>query len=327
MTVDVSILGQNFLNPPILFFFLGVLAVWVRSDLEIPQPLPRLFSLYLLLSIGFHGGEKLRASGFTPDVAWTIVAAMGMAILVPVYSYVILRRKLDVYNAAATAATYGSVSAVTFLAGAAFLTKMEIPYGGHMVAAMALMESPAIVIGVFFARTFGKASGDKSSHGWGNLLRDAITNASVFLLLGSMVIGFATGKAGAAAMEPFIGDIFKGMLAFFLLDIGIVAARRLRDLRQSGPFLILFAIFIPLFNGLLGVGIAHVTGMSAGDAILFALLCGSASYIAVPAAMRMAVPEANPSLFVAMALGITFPFNLAIGIPLYTALVRNFWGA
>jgi hypothetical protein len=325
--MDLSLVADNLLNPPILFFVMGLLAVWFRSDLEIPQPLPKLFSLYLLFSIGYEGGVRLGASGFSPYVLLCIGLALFMATLVPVYSYFILRAKLDVPNAAAIAATYGSISAVTFLTAVAFLGKIGLPYGGHMVAGMALMESPAIVVGVLLARRFGAAStSPERTLNWKHLLREAVANASVFMLLGSLIIGVLTGEKAAPSMEPFTHHIFKGMLSFFLLDIGLVAARKMGDLKKSGPFLIGFGLLMPLFNAALGIGLARLIGMTPGDAILFAVLCGSASYIAVPAAMRLALPEANPSLYVSMALAVTFPFNIVLGIPLYTLLVKTIWG-
>lgn len=323
--MNLQLIADNLLNPPILFFVMGLLAVWFRSDLEIPQPLPKLFSLYLLFSIGFEGGVKLSGSGFSSYVLACIGAALLMATAVPLYSFFLLRTKLDVPNAAAIAATYGSVSAVTFLTAVAFLGNIGVSYGGHMVAGMALMESPAIVAGVLLARHYGGARETRPGAG-SHLLREAFSNASVFMLLGSMAIGLLSGEKAAASMEPFTHHIFKGMLSFFLLDIGLVAARKMNSLKQSGPFLIAFALLIPLFNAGLGIALARIIGMTPGDAILFAVLCGSASYIAVPAAMRLAIPDANPSLYVSMALAVTFPFNIVLGIPLYTLIVNYAWG-
>jgi hypothetical protein len=253
--MDLSLVADNLLNPPILFFVMGLLAVWFRSDLEIPQPLPKLFSLYLLFSIGYEGGVRLGASGFSPYVLLCIGLALFMATLVPVYSYFILRAKLDVPNAAAIAATYGSISAVTFLTAVAFLGKIGLPYGGHMVAGMALMESPAIVVGVLLARRFGAAStSPERTLNWKHLLREAVANASVFMLLGSLIIGVLTGEKAAPSMEPFTHHIFKGMLSFFLLDIGLVAARKMGDLKKSGPFLIGFGSGYTIIRDVQGKG-------------------------------------------------------------------------
>lgn len=320
--MESSLLLQNLLNPPILFFFLGMLAVLVRSDLEVPQPIPKFLSLYLLLAIGFKGGVELRASGVDRAVVITLLAAVAIACVVPVYSYLVLRLRLDVPNAAAIAAAYGSVSAVTFITAVAFLQQLELEYSGHMVAAMALMESPAIIIGVALVRYFGRGENEEPVR-WSGLLRDAFFNGSVMLILGSLVIGLLTGTGGAAALKPFSDGIFQGMLAFFLLDMGLLAARRLRDLHSAGAFLVSFAVLMPLFNAALGIGLSVLLGLTVGDALLFVVLCASASYIAVPAAMRMAVPEANPSLYVPMSLAVTFPFNIIVGLPLYLYLIER----
>jgi uncharacterized protein len=328
--MDISLIQSNILNPPVLFFFLGMLAIFVQSDLEIPNPLPKLFSLYLLVSIGFKGGHELFQSGLSPLIIATLLAAIFMASIVPVYSFFILRIRLDTYNAAAIAATYGSISAVTFITASSLLDKLQIPYGGHMVAALALMESPAIVVGLILVRVFAvkKATdefdeAENTETSWGEVLREAFLNGSVLLLIGSVIIGVATGLDGWNKVHLFVEkDLFYGALMFFLLDMGLVAARRIQDLRQTGMFLIGFAILMPLFNALIGILLAKAIGMGQGDALLFAVLCASASYIAVPAAMRMTVPEANPSLYVSMALAITFPFNIIVGIPIYLQAIK-----
>ena len=324
----------NFLSPPILFFLLGLIATLVKSDLELPSPLPKILSLYLLLAIGFRGGVELAHSGLTFQIAATLGVAMAAAIVVPVYTYYILRLRLDAANAAAIAATYGSISAVTFITAAAFLDSTKVAYSGHMVAAMALMESPAIVVGVVFARlaakNAAKTGGDLSETepvDWGHIGRDAFLNGSVFLLVGSLIVGALTGnRPGAVALVPFTNQLFTGVLALFLLDMGIIAARRLGDLRRAGVFLVGFAILVPLLNATLGLLGARLLGLGHGDGLLFVILCASASYIAVPAAMRLAIPEANPSLYVTMALAVTFPFNILIGIPLYEAAVTAVLG-
>jgi uncharacterized protein len=328
--MDSSLILSNILNPPVLFFFLGMLAIFVQSDLEIPNPLPKLFSLYLLVSIGFKGGHELFQSGLSPLIIATLLAAVFMASIVPIYSFFILRIKLDTYNAAAIAATYGSISAVTFITASSLLDKLQIPYGGHMVAALALMESPAIVVGLILVRVFAaKKAADEvdeaesTETSWGEVLREAFLNGSVLLLIGSVIIGVATGLDGWNKVHLFVEkDLFYGALMFFLLDMGLVAARRIQDLRQTGMFLIGFAVLMPLFNALIGIVLAKAIGMGQGDALLFAVLCASASYIAVPAAMRMTVPEANPSLYVSMALAITFPFNIIVGIPIYLQAIN-----
>jgi uncharacterized protein len=321
--MDANLIVSNILNPPILFFFLGVVSVLVKSDLEIPAPIPKLFSLYLLFAIGFKGGVELVKSGVTQAVVLTLLAAIAMACLVPIYTFFILRLKLDTYDAAAIAATYGSISAVTFITAGAFLTASGIDYDGYMVAALALMESPAIIVGLILVNLF---TADKDREfSWPEVLKDAFLNSSVFLLIGSLVIGVLTGERGWKALEPFAQGMFYGVLTFFLLDMGLVAARRIKDLQKTGFFLISFAILIPVLNAGIGLLIARLINMPQGDALLFSVLCASASYIAVPAAMRLTVPEANPSLYVSTALAVTFPFNIIVGIPLYLYGINLLW--
>ena len=326
--MDSSLILQNLLSPPVLFFFLGVIAVLVGSDLEIPAPLPKLFSLYLLLAIGFKGGLELQHSGLGGQVLSTIAAAVGMSLLVPVYSFLLLKLRFDGFNAAAIAATYGSISAVTFITAEGFLETQKLPFDGFMVAALALMESPAIIVGLLLVKLASpQRRPDAKEMRWQELLREAFLNSSVLLLVGSLVIGLlvaAYSPASVAKMLPFSEQLFYGALSFFLLDMGIVAAQRIRDLREAGAFLVGFSILMPLFNSLVGVLISKGLVLEPGNALLFVVLCASASYIAVPAAMRMTVPEANPSLYISMALGVTFPFNIIVGIPLYMTLVNTF---
>lgn len=297
----------------------------VKSDLDIPAPIPKLFSLYLLLSIGFKGGVELARSGITQPIVITLAAAIAMSILVPIYTFFILRTRLDPYNAAAIAATYGSISAVTFITAGSFLDQLQIPYDGYMVAALALMESPAIIIGLILVNVFTDRSGDSESIQWSEVLQEAFLNGSVFLLIGSVAIGFITGEQGWHTLKPFTQDMFYGVLTFFLLDMGLVAAKRIQDLQKSGFFLVSFGVLIPLLNATIGLFLAKAISLSAGDALLFAVLCASASYIAVPAAMRLTVPEANPSFYISAALAITFPFNILLGIPLYEYGITLLW--
>jgi hypothetical protein len=326
-----SLILQNLLSAPVLFFFLGVLAVLVGSDLEIPSPLPKLFSLYLLLAIGFKGGVELAHSGMGMQVLTTITAAVAMSLLVPISSYFVLRTRLDGSNAAAVAASYGSISAVTFITAESFLNVLHTSFDGFMVAALALMESPAIVVGVVLAKLGGEVSGDDRPRRagalpWREVLQEAFLNGSVFLLIGSLVIGLLVASfsaSGVEKMEPFTEKLFYGALCFFLLDMGLVAAQRLRDLRRAGAFLIGFAVVAPLVHAAAGLLISRLLGLNQGDTLLFMVLCASASYIAVPAAMRMTVPQANPSLYISTALGLTFPFNVVVGIPLYMTVVQR----
>jgi hypothetical protein len=324
MDMDVSLIMSNILNPPVLFFFLGMTAVFVKSDLEIPPPIPKLFSLYLLFAIGFKGGVELAKSGLNQEVFLTMLAATVMACLVPIYTFFILKLQLDAYNAAAIAATYGSISAVTFITASSFLQQLGIEFDGYMVAALALMESPAIIVGLILVNLFTRDQQERD-FSWPEVLREAFLNGSVFLLVGSLVIGFLTGERGWKVLSPFTQDMFYGVLTFFLLDMGLVAAKRIKDLEKTGPFLISFAILIPIVNAGIGLLIAKFIGMPPGDALLFSVLCASASYIAVPAAMRLTVPEANPSLYISTALAVTFPFNIIFGIPLYLYGIDMLW--
>jgi uncharacterized protein len=324
--MDPSLVLQNLLSPPVLFFGLGLLSVLLRSDLEIPAPLPKLFSLYLLLAIGLKGGIELQHSGLDRLVLLTIGAALTMAVLVPITSFLLLRTRFDTYNAAALAAAYGSISAVTFITAETFLGSLAIPFDGFMVAALALMESPAIIIGLLLVRlTAPRAQGPGLQ--WGSLLHEAFLNSSVLVLVGSLLIGAlgaAYSPAGIIKMEPFTEQLFYGALSFFLLDMGIVAGQRLRELQATGAFLIGFALLSPPVHAAAGLGVSLLLHLPQGDALLFMVLCASASYIAVPAAMRMTVPQANPSLYITASLGLTFPFNIVVGIPLYMAAVQRF---
>jgi hypothetical protein len=305
-----------------------MLAVFLRSDLEIPQPLPKLFSLFLLISIGLHGGYELSKSGITMDVMKGLLLAILMASIVPIYSFFILKIRLDVYNSIAVAATFGSISAVTFITGVTYLQTIGVEYGGYMVAAMTLMESPAIIIGLVLAAIFARQDTngeEREKTDWSEIMREAFLNPSVFLLMGALLIGILTGEKGWHSMEPFFGDLFKGILALFLLDMGLVAAKRIHDLKKVGGFLIGYAIIMPIFNALIASSLALFFGLSKGDAFLLALLSASASYIAVPAAMRLSVPEANPGIYLPLSLAVTFPFNISLGIPLYYYLINIMW--
>lgn len=324
--MDTQIILGNLGNPTLLFFLLGLLAAFLRSDLEIPPQISKFLSLYLLFSIGFKGGMELAHSGLNREVTLTLGLSIAFALFVPIYSYFILRRKLDVYNAGALAATYGSVSAVTFVTASSFLADKGIMFGGHMVASMALMESPAIVVGVTLIRLFSKKEGNAESKpgGMGHILREAFSNGSVLMILGSLVIGIVADEKQAEGIKPFTSDIFKGFLAVFLLDMGITAGHRIRSFRKGGIFLYAFGIIAPVVNATLAIFLSHVLGISPGNAFLLAILASSASYIAVPAALRLAVPESDPGLYIPMALAVTFPFNIVLGIPLYFWMSQMF---
>jgi len=318
--MDLQLLFDNLTNPALLFFFLGLLAVRLKSDLEIPPNSSKFISLYLLFSIGFKGGQELSHSEFDMEITWSLLFGVGLALIVPVYTFFILRKKLGTFNAGAIAAAYGSVSAVTFVTTVSFLESHDIPFGGHMVAVMALMEAPSIIIGVMLVSFFKKEKEPDSS--FGKLLKHALTNGSVLMILGSLLIGFLANESQAEGIRPFTTDIFKGFLAVFLLDMGITSGKKLGAFLENGWFTLLFAIIIPLINGCTVAFVsAGITG-SDGNRLLFAILAASASYIAVPAAMKLAVPKANPGLYLPMALAITFPLNITIGMPLYLSLIQ-----
>ncbi|MGC8711292.1 MAG: sodium-dependent bicarbonate transport family permease [Leptodesmis sp.] len=323
--MDVSLILSNILNPPVLFFFLGMTAIFVKSDLEVPPPIPKLFSLYLLFAIGFKGGVELAKSGVNQEVLLTLAAAILMACAVPVYTFFILKLQLDPYNAAAIAATYGSISAVTFITASSFLEQLNVNFDGYMVAALALMESPAIIVGLILVNLFTSEEESDREFSWPEVLQEAFLNGAVFLLVGSLLVGVLTGERGWQVLSPFTQDMFYGVLTFFLLDMGLVAAKRIKDLKKIGVFLISFAILTPILNAGIGLLIARLIDMPEGDALLFSVLCASASYIAVPAAMRLTVPEANPSLYISTALAVTFPFNIIVGIPLYQYSINLLW--
>jgi hypothetical protein len=323
---------STFLDPAILFFVFGLLAGGLRSNLEIPPQIARFLSLYLLMALGLKGGFALSESGLTAQVTTSLLAAIALAVIVPAIGYLLLRRFLNGFDAAAIAATYGSVSAVTFITAVQYLDTHQVEYGGHMAAAMALMESPAIVMAVVLANlTRQRASGAEGTAAGTaqpvpsvrNILHESFTDGAQLLLLGAMLVGILSGDAGQAAMKPFAGDLFKGMLSFFLLDMGLQAARHMGDLKGKSPWLLAYALIGPLVHATLALMLAAALGLPAGDGALLMVLAASASYIAVPAVVRVAIPEANPSLYVGMSLGLTFPFNILLGIPLYVAVAQR----
>ena len=329
---------QNILDPAILFFVFGVLAGTVRSNLEIPPAISRFLSLYLLMALGLKGGFALAKSGLTAEVGTGLAAAVALAIAVPLMGYSILKRFLSGFDAAAIAATYGSVSAVTFVTAVQFLEHNQIAYGGHMAAAMALMESPAIIMAVIFANALRRQSGNqitaqtapldestpqKSSTSLSKILHESFTDGAQLLLLGAMVIGLLTGEAGQAAMQPFSGDLFKGMLAFFLLDMGLMTARNFPQIKKQPPWLIAYAVLGPLTHASIALCLGWALNLPQGDTTLLMVLAASASYIAVPAVLRYALPEASPSLYFSLSLGVTFPLNILFGIPLYAECAQR----
>ena len=317
--MDFHLLTDNLTNPALLFFFLGILAVRLKSDLAIPENSSKFISLYLLFAIGFKGGQELSHSEFDIQILWALLFGIFLAVFIPLYTFFILKRKFSIENAGAIAAAYGSVSAVTFITAVSFLDLEQINYGGHMVAVMALMEAPSIIVGVCLMAIFSKERMRAQLNG---ICRHALTNGSVLLIIGSLVIGFLASEQHARGIEPFTTDIFKGFLAVFLLDMGITSGKKISDLLKKGRFAFVFAIVIPLINGILVSAISGSFIEGTGNRFLFAILAASASYIAVPAAMRLAAPKANPSLYLPMALAITFPFNITIGMPIYLYIIE-----
>jgi hypothetical protein len=310
---------QTFTSPVVLFFILGLVAAFLRSDLAIPEAIAKGMSLYLMAAIGLKGGVAVAESGLDTTVALALLAGIAASFLLPIIAYVVLKSfgKLDQINAGAVAAHYGSVSVVTYVTAVEILELSALPAAGFMVAVLAAMETPAILSGLMLAK---RNSGKDNANERGEMLREVFLNASVVLLLGSFAIGMVAGPDGFKEVSPFFQAGFKGVLCLFLLDMGLIAARRIMDSRAITLRLASIAIALPLFNGTLGVLAGTLIGLDTGSAAAFGVLCASASYIAVPAAMRLALPEADPGIYLTMSLSITFPFNILINIVLLTAL-------
>ncbi len=320
--MDLHLLLANLTNPTLLYFLLGILAVSVKSDLEIPAPSIKFISLYLLFSIGFKGGQELAHEHFSTEIYLSLLFGLFLATAIPFYCFYLLKRRLAISDAAAVAAAYGSVSAVTFVAAVGFLEMQELTFGGQMVAVMALMEAPAIIMGVILLKKFETKT--KNSVSMSSIVRHSVTNGSVLMIIGSLIIGFIADSKQAEGILPFTTDIFKGFLAIFLLEMGMVTARRFSAFRRYGRFALFFAILIPAINGIVAAYLSGFITAGSGNRFIFAILAASASYIAVPAAMRLAAPKADPGLYIPMALGVTFPFNITLGMPLYFYVVQNF---
>ena len=313
--MDYRLLIENLTNPALLFFVLGILAVRLKSDLSIPSNSAKFISLYLLFSIGFKGGQELAHSTLSMEIFWSVVFGLLAASIIPLYTFFILKRRLSIVDSGAIAAAYGSVSAVTFVTAITFLESHQVVAGGHMVAVMALMEVPAIVIGVMLIRIYSK--GSRKEGGFGKIFHHSLTNGSVLLIIGSLIIGYLASEEQAMGIKPFTTDLFKGFMAIFLLDMGIESGRKLSDFIKTGWFTLVFALVVPLFNGCAVAWLSHALIVEPGDRFLIAVLASSASYIAVPAAMRIAAPDANKGIFVPMALAVTFPMNITIGLPVF----------
>jgi len=313
--MNLDLLITNLSNPALLFFMLGIAAVYLKSDFEIPPSSSKFISIYLLFSIGFRGGQELATEHITGEIVASMLFAIGIASLIPAYSYFILRRRLDVYNSAAIAAAFGSVSAVTFITAISYLESQGQHVHGHMIAIMALMESPAIIAGLLLISIYNKDKKEKVQKR--SAIRHSLTNGSVLLILGSLIIGFLATKEQAEGIEPFTTDLFKGFLAIFLLDMGVISGRNLKSLFSYGLFPFMFAVLVPLINGVAVTLASSMVTSDPTDRFIFGVLAASASYIAVPAAMKINVPKADPGLYLPMALAVTFPFNITLGIPIY----------
>jgi uncharacterized protein len=317
----VNLALGNLLSPAVLFFALGVASALARAELSIPEAIAKTLALYLMMSIGFKGGVEVAKSGLTLNLASVLLTGVLLSALLPVVGFWLLRAtsRLDVANAAAIAAHYGSISIVTFIAATQTLQSLGVQFEGYMIAVAAVMETPAIIVALGLAGRGGSKPRTQSG-----LWREVALNASVVMLLGSFFIGWASGEAGAAQVKPFFVDIFRGVLCLFLLDMGLVAGRGLRSsFRSLAPPVLAFGIYMPLLSASLAAILSLVLGLSTGGAALLITLAASASYIAVPAAMRLALPQAQPSIYLTLSLAVTFPFNLTFGIPLYLWLAER----
>lgn len=319
--MNFSLLIENLTNPALLFFVLGILAVYLKSDLEIPNNSSKFISLYLLFAIGFKGGQELSHETLNSDIAWAMLFGIAISIVIPLYSFFVLKKRLNIYNAGAIAASYGSVSAVTFVTAVSYLESHQLGLHGYMVAIMALMESPAIIVGLLLINFFNKE--EPNTINKRAVFKHSFTNGSVLLILGSLFIGFVANAKQAEGIKPFTNDLFKGFLAIFLLDMGITSGKKLKAFFSFGFFPFAFAFIIPLINGCLFAWASSLVTDDITNRFMFAILAASASYIAVPAAMKVSVPKANPGLFLPMALAVTFPVNITIGMPLYFLIAQS----
>ena len=322
-----DLIAGNLFSVPVLAFVFGVLAASIKADLRLPDAVYQATSMYLLLAIGLKGGVALRESEAS-DVVLPIVIAAVLGVLIPILAFFVLRvmTRLDQVDRGAMAAHYGSTSLVTFTAALVFLEGLQVSYEGYVVTLLAILEIPGILVGLVLAST-ARSTGVEHRADWRESVREVLTGRSVLLLIGGVVIGFLTGPEGYVRVEPFFGALFTGVLALFLLEMGVLAGRRIGDLSKAGPGVVVFAIVFPIFAGVLGILGGAAAGMSPGGSMVFGVLCASASYIAAPAAVRLALPTANPGITLTSSLGITFPFNLIIGIPLYWWIAQSILGS
>jgi hypothetical protein len=317
--MNPALLFENMTNPAFLFFLLGIIAVYVKSDLQIPSTTSKFIAIYLLFSIGFNSGQELSHQAITIEILASLLFGILIAALIPLYVFFIAKIKLPVHDSIAIASAYGSVSAVTFVTAVSYLEAKQLALHGHMVAVMALMESPAIIVGLILLSLWG---GGGKTLSWKSIMQHSFANASVLLILGSLLIGYIANAKQAAGITPFTSDLFKGFLSIFLLDMGLICGKEIKRFFAFGTFPLALAIALPLLNGcIVGILSTFIT-QDISNQFIFAILGASASYIAVPAAMNIAVPEARPSLYVPMALAITFPINITIGFPLYMHVIQ-----
>jgi hypothetical protein len=310
-----QLLIDNLLNPALLFFVFGIIAVRLKSDLEIPHTSSKFIAMYLLLSIGFNGGQELSHSEFNIDILSTMIFSVLLSLLIPIYVFFVVKKRLGVDNAGAISSSYGSVSAVTFVTAITFLEMCNVKFDGYMVATLALMEAPAIIMGVLLHKYFSKE--EKNKVNISSLFKHSLTNSSVLLILASLVIGFLANEKQAMDIKPFTTDIFKGFLAIFLLDMGIKSGKKIKAFFKNGKFAVITAIAFSLINGTFVALFSGIFMEDIGNRFLMTVLAASASYIAVPAAMKIAIPKSNPGVYLPMALAISFPFNITIGFPIY----------
>jgi hypothetical protein len=313
--MNFNLLIDNLTNPALLFFVLGIIAVYLKSDLEIPSNSSKFISLYLLFAIGFKGGQELSHETLTSEIWWSMLFGIFISLIIPLYIFFILKRKLSIFDSGAIAAAYGSVSAVTFVTAVSYLESQQLILHGHMVAIMALMESPAIIMGLVLISVFNKDEHEKIKKR--TAIRHSFTNGSVLLIIGSLIIGYLANAKQAEGIKPFTNDLFKGFLAIFLLDMGITSGRKLKAFFSFGWFPIVFATLFPMLNGCVVAMLSSFITQDISNRFMLAILAASASYIAVPAAMKISVPKANPGLYLPMALAVTFPMNITIGMPLF----------
>ena len=314
---------HNIFNVPILAFSLGIIAVLIRSDLKIPSSIGKFISLYLLFSIGFQGGVQLYQSTWNNQATAVVAIAMGMSIIIPIYVFLFIRRKFNVYNAAALAASYGSVSVVTFITAGAYLIDLKISYGGYIVTLVPLMDCCAIMVGFILIKLF---NGLHNSQSMGRALQELGTNTSILILVAGLFIGIMSRVSDINKLYPLVMSMQKIMLTFFLIDMGLLVGRNIKNLKNHSRIIFIIGIIVPLLNATIGILLTTWLHLNLGDSLLLVILLASASYIAVPAAFRMAVPEAEPSLYISAALAITFPFNVIVGIPLYHYLLNYIGG-